>query len=217
MILKFKITVANRLRVSMLFLFVTICLLNPVVGYSSSLNKPEESTDSITIKQKDTGSIFGSGTSLDNSHFTWGVDIGSSIDLTGHDLSTFDVDAILGYKNKFMNIAGLGVGIHRSVQSGNNFIPVYALLRTSFRDRPSLFFMNLRFGYSFNTINNSPYFGDFSYAAGLGINLSVSSKVKTYFILSFGARHFNKRHQEMLENIDTQYIWITQLQFGINF
>ncbi len=162
-------------------------------------------------------SIFGGDRPLDNSHFTWGADVGASVDLTAHDMSTFDLDFIIGYKNKFLKTAGVGVGIHRTVQGGDNFIPLYALIRTSFTSRPSLLFLNARFGYSFNTVEDSSMFGDFNSAIGCGINLSQTKKAKTYIIVSAAYRYFNKRHQEMISRLDTYSIWMAQLQFGVNF
>lgn len=172
-------------------------------------------------KERESGvereSIFGGNRSLEKSHFTWGADIGASVDLTAHDMSTFDVDFILGYKNSFIKTAGIGVGIHRTVQGGDNIIPIYALIRTNFSSRPSLLFLNARLGYSFNTIEDSPMFGDYNSALGCGFNLSQSKKAKTYIILGVGYRYFNKRHQDYISRLDTNSIWVAQLQFGVNF
>ncbi|MDE5791853.1 MAG: hypothetical protein K2H96_11585 [Muribaculaceae bacterium] len=162
-------------------------------------------------------SIFGGNRPLDTSHFTWGADLGASVDLTAHDMSTFDLDFIVGYKNKFLKTIGIGAGIHRTVQGGDNFIPIYALIRTGFSSRPTLFFLNVRFGYSFNTVEDSPMFGDYNSAIGCGINLSQTSKAKTYIILGVANRYFNKRHQDYISRLDTPSIWIAQLQFGVNF
>ncbi|MDE7413550.1 MAG: hypothetical protein K2N05_07180 [Muribaculaceae bacterium] len=162
-------------------------------------------------------SIFGTGRPLDNSHFTWGADFGASVDLTAHDMSTFDLDVILGYKNSFIKTAGIGVGIHRTVQGGDNFIPLYALFRSSFTSKPSLLFLNVRIGYSFNTVDNSPMFGDYNSAVGCGINLSQTKKAKSYIIVGVGYRYFNKQHQDYISRLDTHYIWMAQLQFGVNF
>lgn len=178
-----------------------------------------EITETQVEEKKEPGreSIFGGNRPLDNSHFTWGADLGASLDLTAHDMSTFDIDVILGYKNKYFKTAGIGVGIHRTVQGGDNFIPIYALIRTSFTSRPSLLFFNARFGYSFNTIDDSPTFGDFNSALGCGINLSKSKRANTYLILSAAYRYFNERHKNMVSRIDTHSIWMAQLQFGVNF
>lgn len=150
------------------------------------------------------------------SHFTWGAEFGSSIDLTGHNLSTFDLDLNFGFKNSFIKLAGVGVGIHRSIASGDNYIPVYAVFRSSFRKKPSLLFLNLQFGYSFNTIDNSPTFGDFSSAIGIGVNLMQSRRAKSYIILSAGSRYFNENHKSLVR-LDTQYVYIGKLVIGVNF
>ena len=207
-----------------LLILIASVLFIPLSGAASS-KKPKVSNEekieqlvNDSIKSSGREAIFQSTRgNLSFSHFTWGVDVGSSIDLTSHDMSTFDVDAILGFKNSFIKTAGIGIGIHRSVQSGDNFIPVYALIRTSFTKRPSLCFFNLRVGYSFNTIGDSPCYGDFSTAAGIGFNLSSSRMAKTYIIVGAGYRYFKQRHIEAIEKLDTHYIFLAQLQFGVNF
>jgi len=198
---------------------IKVLCLALAAGLSFILSSPaqaKEKSDSVTSQQPQE-SIFGNSVSLDKSHFTWGAEFGSSIDLTGHDLSTFDLDVILGYKNKYIKTAGVGVGVHRTVQGGNIFIPIYAMIRTSFTSRPSICFLHARFGYSFNTIEDSPMFGDFSSLLGCGFNLSQSRKAKTYIILGGGVRYFNERHKQMISAVDTHFIWIAQLQFGVNF
>ena len=203
-----------------------LCLYPLSVNAEKNVNQVAARTESKEIVKTDTiqqkqnterESIFGGNRPLDTSHFTWGADLGASIDLTANDMSTFDLDFILGYKSKLFKIIGLGAGIHRTVQKGDNFIPVYALIRTSFTKRPSLLFFNARLGYSFNTVNDSPTFGDFNSALGCGINLYQTSKAKTYIILSAAYRYFNQRHREYISSFDQHYIWIAQLQFGVNF
>ncbi len=154
--------------------------------------------------------------SLVFSHFTWGAELGCSIDMTGHDQSTVDVDVNLGYKNDIIRNIGLGVGIHRSVDSSNTFIPVYFLFRSSFRKSPSLFFMHFKAGYSFNTIEKSPYLGDITASLGLGINLAVSKNFKSHLIIGYAFRHFSMRHRDYL-NLDQQNISLAQISFGVNF
>lgn len=155
--------------------------------------------------------------SLALSHFTWGAEVGSSIDLTGYDLSTIDVDILLGYKNSFIRMAGIGAGVHRSVQRGDNFIPVYATIQTSFRSKPSLCFFSAKIGYSFNSIEDSPTFGDLTSLLGVGFNLSSSRVAKSYILVSAGYRYFNQRHIDMISSIDRHYIFLARLSLGVNF
>lgn len=154
--------------------------------------------------------------SLAFSHFTWGAEAGSSLDLTSHDLSSFDIDVLIGYKNSFIHMAGIGAGIHRSIHSGNNFIPVYAVVRTNFRRTPSLFFLNLQGGYSFNSLSESTTVGDFYGALGLGINLQQTRTSRTYVIISGAYQYFNERNK-LKTDIDTSYIFFAKLVVGINF
>ncbi|MBD5195800.1 MAG: hypothetical protein HDS71_09705 [Bacteroidales bacterium] len=162
-------------------------------------------------------SFFNQSNSLDTSHFTWGAEIGSSLDMTSHDLSTFDGDVMIGYKNSFMKFAGIGAGIHRSIHTGNNFIPVYGLIRTSFRSKPSLLFMSLQAGYSFNTISKHNTVGDFTGSIGLGVNLQQSKACKTYIVLALAYQYFSEDNKSKIDEIDTNYIYFARLSLGINF
>lgn len=174
--------------------------------------------DSIGIQNAERESLFPQKSrSLALSHFTWGAEVGSSIDITGYDLSTLDVDILLGYKNSFIRMAGFGAGIHRSVQRGDNFIPVYATIQTSFRNKPSLCFFSAKIGYSFNSIEDSPTFGDLMSLLGIGFNLSSSRVAKSYILASLGYRYFNQRHIDMLPSINRHYIFLTQISIGISF
>lgn len=162
-------------------------------------------------------SLFPNATrNLSTSHFTWGAEFGASIDLSGYNTSTFNVDAVVGYKNNYFRILGAGVGIHRSLGNGDNFVPVYALMRSSFSSRPRLFFMSLKVGYSFNTIGDSPTFGDTNAQLGAGINLAMSKKFQSHIILAYEFRHFNQRHKYIL-NDKANDISLATLSFGVNF
>lgn len=87
-------------------------------------------------------------------------------------MSTFDIDAIFGYKNKLWKTLGIGAGAHKAFGNDYTFIPVYGIVRTSFRTRPSLFFFESRVGYSFNTISSSGSQGGLLFSVGCGVNLS---------------------------------------------
>ncbi len=161
--------------------------------------------------------LFPEGTqSLIKSHFTWGAAVGSSIDLSGYDTSTFDVDVMFGFKNRLIQIAGVGAGVQRSFGNGNNFIPVYAIFQSSFRKKPSLCFLHLKAGYSFNTVGDATTYGDVASSIGLGFNLARKKSFRSYFIIAYGFRHFTKRHKTNM-NLDAENISLAQIGFGINF
>ena len=180
---------------------------------SMSRDKNDEKQD----EKEERESLFPKASrDLGTSHFTWGAEFGASIDLSGYNTSTFNVDAVLGYKNSYFRILGVGVGVHRSLGNADNFIPVYALMRTSFSTRPRLFFMSLKAGYSFNTMGDSPMFGDTNAQLGAGINLAMSKKFNSHIILAYEFRHFNKRHKYIL-NDKADDISLATISFGVNF
>lgn len=150
------------------------------------------------------------------SHFTWGADIGSSIDLRGNDMSTFDAEAVLGYKNSFIQLAGVGAGVHRAFGNGNNMIPVYAVFRSSFRSAPSLFFLNVKAGYSFNSIGETGTRRGFNCSLGVGINLAMSAKFKSHIILSYGYFRLDEE-QRLWAGMEIEHVDYAQLRFGVTF
>lgn len=153
---------------------------------------------------------------LEEKHFAWGVEIGTSIDVSGYDSSTLNGDVLIGYRNDLFNLLGVGIGIHHAMGSGDNYIPLYATLRTSFSKVPKLFFMSVKFGYSFNTIGDADTFGDTNASLGGGINLGKSRKFRSYLMLAYEFRHFNKKHREIV-SIENQNISMMSLTLGFNF
>ncbi|MDE5773701.1 MAG: hypothetical protein K2H86_04505 [Muribaculaceae bacterium] len=150
------------------------------------------------------------------SHFTWGLETGMIIDLSGLDMSTFNLDVMFGYRNKWIQTLGVGGGIHKSLGSADSFLPVYVLFRTSFRSKPSLCFFHLRLGYSFNTISNSPTYGDTSCAIGCGLHLTRKRNFQSYLLLAYAFRHFNRKHLE-ISALNRSNVSLAQIGFGISF
>lgn len=149
-------------------------------------------------------------------HFTWGFDAGASIDMNGNNMSTFDAEGFVGFRNSFIKALGGGVGIHRAFGNGTNFVPVYMIFRSSFRTKPSLFFFNLKVGYSFNTLSDSPTKGGVNFSAGVGINLAQSKNFSTHIVLSYGFFHLD-RDQQIAANMKIRHIDFAQLRFGVAF
>lgn len=149
-------------------------------------------------------------------HFTWGVDAGASIDLSGEDMSTFTAETYFGYKGSWIRTAALGVGMHKAFGNQYTFVPVYGLLRTSLRSKPSLFFFELKTGYSFNTLANSGSIGGAYGSFGLGINLAMTRKFQSHIVLAYS--YFTLRHATELDiSYSGDNISSAVLRFGINF
>lgn len=174
-----------------------------------------DNTSKTTHEQK-RESIFGGDTrNLSTSHFTWGVEAGSSIDMTGNDMSTLDANAFFGFKNSFIHTLGAGVGINHGFGTGDNFIPIYFMLNTSFRKKPSLCFLNFKAGYSFSTLD-AEHLGSTNASLGVGFNLARARNYRSYITLSYAFRHFNKSDVERIR-INDQNVSMAIISFGISF
>lgn len=119
------------------------------------------------------------------SHFTWGVEAGSSIDLSGNDLSSIDISAFFGYRCDYLQALGVGAGIHTALGNSNTMIPVYALARVSFAAKPRLCFLEGRVGYSVNTLEDDCSQNGIYFSAGVGFNLYQSRGVSSHIVLSY--------------------------------
>lgn len=155
---------------------------------------------------------------LSGKHFSWGLEVGSSVDLTGNDLSTFDVHLLGGYSNKLFQVLGIGLGIHRSIgrYNKNLFIPFYGVVRTSFRTKPSRFFFTLKSGYSFNTVHNGASKGGFLISGAGGFVLTRSRILTSYISLGYGYYHINDATVYQ-QNLDLNHIDFAQIFFGVLF
>ncbi len=149
------------------------------------------------------------------SKMMFGLELGTGLDLSSTDMSTFNADFLIGYRYKYIQLLGFGAGIHKSLGTRDSFIPLYAVFRTGFSPRPTLAFMHLSIGYSFNTISHSPMFGDTTAMIGAGINLVSKPRFQSNIIIGFGYRHFSERHQE-LANITKPNLGYAQISFGIS-
>lgn len=192
----------------------TATLIGAAVANASAQNVAQSDT---TATQSGHESIFQSPIgSLAASHFTWGADIGASIDINGYDMSTFDLDIVLGYKNDLLKTLGISAGIHRDFHTGTTFVPVEAVVRTAFIPRPCPIFMNLKAGYSFNTVGDSPTKGGFIFNAGIGFNLYRSQRVQTHLLLSYQFIHLNEMQGTMIDKKEN-HVDMIQVAFGVNF
>lgn len=118
-------------------------------------------------------------------HFTWGADLGSSVDLTANDMTSVDIHGYFGYKGHWLRFAGIGTGINSMLGNSSRCYPVYAMLRTSFSSQPQLCFLDLRLGISFNNILDLSSQTDFYGSVGLGVTLARGKKFASHIILSY--------------------------------
>ncbi len=131
-------------------------------------------------------SLFGGKrTSLGSSHFTWGADLGTGIDMTTSDMTFVDLHAYLGYKSRAVRFAGIGAGINTMMNNSSRSYPVYAMLRTSFSAMPRLCFMDLRLGAAFNNFYEFKSQTDLYASVGLGITLASGRRFSSHLIIGY--------------------------------
>lgn len=188
----------------------TICVLDTVYvddKTTTGQNKKEAELESFFPK---------ASRPLSSSWFTWGADIGASIDMNTTDFSTLDINLVLGYKNQLIRTVGVGAGIHQAFGNGHSFIPVYAMFRSNFNKHHKMFFGEIKGGYSFNTMFHDHNQGGAYFSAGIGIELANSRLFSTHLILSYGWMG-TKPYIDTADPNEGKHINYASLRFGINF
>lgn len=123
----------------------------------------------------------------DNSktHFSWGADTGLGVDMTGHDMSSFDLSLYAGMRRGWIKFLGLGAQASSSIANSARYYSLHVLFRTNFMNRPSRFFWELRPGIAYNQLNNeNRSYGAYA-ATAVGVNLASSSKFSSYMTLGY--------------------------------
>lgn len=149
-------------------------------------------------------------------HFSWGIDVGGAIDMSGHDMSTLDIDAGFGYRNRAIQLLGIGAGINIPVDNSRRTFPVYAVLRTNFIGHPSLCFMDARVGVVVNNMETDATKTAFYCSPGLGFNLATGRTFRSYLILSYIYNGL-KAHAEGNPEDTFCGVHLAAIRLGINF
>lgn len=154
------------------------------------------------------------------SGFTWGLDLGSSVDMSGRDMTYAEIDACFGYRTPGIALVGLGASIGVMTTNSSRVFPVYALVRTSFSTRPRLVFMELRTGISYNEIYKDTQWGFYG-NLGIGFKLATSRSFAAHIILSY---NLVKRHTVTTIDEDNfvvinryKDIHLASLRLGVTF
>lgn len=195
-------------------LIITLTILSaalPAVAQTS----PSDYTQGNNAHQVETQPTAPTSSWL--SHFTWEADIGSGIELNGNNMSSVLIDAGFGYKNDFINFAGVGAGINVMLNNGSRLFPVYAMLRTGFRPRPTIVFFDLRAGCSFNSIDNSTSQVGFFGSAGVGFNLATGRTFKSYIIAGYSYTGLQSYTDKSGQRQDLSDINAAVIRLGISF
>lgn len=149
-------------------------------------------------------------------HFSWGVDIGGGIDMSGNDMSTLNLDAALGYRNKALRMLGAGVGINMPVNNSRRTFPVYAIVRTDLTRKPGLCFFDARIGAVFNNMEDDSSKTSLYCAPGIGFNLAQGKTFGSYLIATY---IYNGLKAHAVDNPSDCFkgVHIAGIRLGINF
>lgn len=158
-----------------------------------------------------------SGAETDKGAFAWGADAGGSIDMSANDMSSIDFTAYFGYKRGWINFAGVGAEIDIMLSNSCRSFPVYATLKTNFRNKPTLLFMDVRGGISVNYLP-SDYSQSGAYCfAGLGINLARSKKFTSHIVIGYTYKQYSNFVTRNNEGVKMSDIHLASVRLGITF
>ena len=117
--------------------------------------------------------------------FTWGVEVGSGIDMGGDNMSTLNLAALIGYRTSWINFAGVGLGIDMMMSNSCRSFPIYGMIRSSFAEKPKLFFAEIRAGVALNQATDVPDRTNLFLQPGAGIYLATGKTFASYITLSY--------------------------------
>ncbi|MDE6300582.1 MAG: hypothetical protein K2M19_02575 [Muribaculaceae bacterium] len=117
--------------------------------------------------------------------FAWGAELASSVDLSGHDMTSVDLNLSFGLTYRWLIFAGIGAGADMMVSNSCRTYPVYLSFRTDFSRRVLPIFLDLRVGSAFNclpeNINQQAPYASIS----LGFNLATGRTFRSYILCGY--------------------------------
>lgn len=150
------------------------------------------------------------------SHFTWGADLGSSIDLTGQDMTSIDIDASFGYRGNYIQLAGLGAGIRMMTSNSSRCMPIYGIVRSNFAKNPTLCFAELKAGISLNNLYTDIYQQRMFGSLGLGIRLASGKTFSSHLLLAYEFMQVSRTSDpEAIRPLGS--IHCASIRIGVNF
>lgn len=149
-------------------------------------------------------------------HFAWGASLGSSIDMTGQDMTAVDIDAFFGYKGDYIRFAGMGAGIRMMVSNSSRSYPVYAMLRTSFTKSPSFLYLELKGGVGFTNLYTDIYQRNFVGGITIGFTLAHSRTFSSNFSLGY---EYMPLSNGKIDGVDTRFsdLHYASIRIGASF
>lgn len=117
--------------------------------------------------------------------FAWGADLGASADMSGNDMSSIDLDLVLGMRYGWMNFLGIGAQANITVANSQRYYPLFVLFRTNFTNKPTHFFWEIKGGVSLNYVEElRQQLGGYAFT-GCGINLARNKNLSSHLTIGY--------------------------------
>lgn len=149
-------------------------------------------------------------------HFCWGAEFGSGIDMSGNDMSSIDFNAGFGMRRSWISFLGIGAGANIMVSNSCRTYPLFVCFRPSWPKLTKLLFLDIRGGAALNYLPNNasqttPY-GAFA----VGINLARGKSFNSYILCGYS---FIDRNDVTVDERVTPYkpLHMAIVRLGIAF
>lgn len=120
--------------------------------------------------------------------FRWGADVGTTIDMTGQGVSSYDISISLGFTRKWINFLGFGAKACFAVGNSARAYPLFLNFRTNFKNRPSVVFWDAKGGVALNYPgDNRSHIGAYV-ATGVGFYLARSATFSSHILVGYTFR-----------------------------
>ena len=118
-------------------------------------------------------------------HFAWGAEVGSTIDMSGNEMSSIDINAAFGLSYKWLSFAGIGAGANIMVSNSCHTYPIYAVLRTDFSKLVKVMFIDLRGGIALNYLDENICQTGGYISPSIGFNLASGATFRSYITVGY--------------------------------
>lgn len=152
----------------------------------------------------------------DVTKFAWSAEFGSSVDLSGNDMSSIDIGASVGVSHKWIMLAGIGAGANIMISNSCRTYPLYAVFRTDFSSFLKIMFVEARGGIALNYLhNNQNQTGGYA-GLYLGFNLARGKKFKSYITAGYT---YVGRKDILAGEVLTEYkpLSLASVRLGVTF
>lgn len=117
--------------------------------------------------------------------FVWGAEIGGSVELSGHEMSTLGIGASFGMQWQWIRFLGVSAEADVMVSNSSRIFPLTLNFRTDFSKSRRLLFVDLRGGTALTYYNDEEQKAQPYGSAGLGVTLAAGRKYASHLIVSY--------------------------------